>query len=125
MSLGPDGLGALHQVLDLREIGVRVAVVDQRIQVLHRLPDAHLPPRLQQVLALLPQDESQRLVSVVEPIELFDAGPDVRAVVAEAGFGLLDIVGRLPVVQVGKGTVGPSGGRTGHIRDPPGNQGMG
>ncbi len=45
LAIAPDRLGALKKVLDLAELRVRVAVVDQRVELLHGLPDAHLGPR--------------------------------------------------------------------------------
>ena len=36
-----DRLGRLQRVLDLREVGVRIAVVDERVQEVERLPDGH------------------------------------------------------------------------------------
>src|SRR5258706_8932729 len=44
MSVAADLLRGLQQVIELREIGVGVAVINERVQELHRLPDAHLAP---------------------------------------------------------------------------------
>ena len=74
--VGPaDGLGRLHRVLDLGEVDVGVAVVDERVQVLQGLPHAHRPAVEREVLALLPEDELHRLVRVVLPVELAHGGP--------------------------------------------------
>ena len=78
MTVGPDRLGGLHQVLDLRQIGVGVAVIDQRVEELHRLPDAHQPVILLKILPLLFQDEVERLTAVIQAIKLAHRGPDRR-----------------------------------------------
>ena len=44
VAVGADRLGGLQQVLELGEVDVGVAVVDQRVEELQRVPDAH-PPR--------------------------------------------------------------------------------
>ena len=70
---GADRLGRLQRMLDLREVDVGIAVVDQRVQVLQRLPHRHRPAVQRQVVALLLQDEVERLVRVVLEVELRDA----------------------------------------------------
>ena len=67
-----DRFRGLQRVLDLREVGVGIAVVHQRVQEVERLPDVHLPPVERQVLALLRPHEIERLVRVVQAIELFN-----------------------------------------------------
>ena len=62
---GADRLGRLQRVLDLREVDVRVAVVDQRVQELERLEHGHPSAVQRQIVPLLPEDEVQRLVRVV------------------------------------------------------------
>src|SRR5262249_13102627 len=73
----------LEQVLDLAQIDVGVAVVHERIEKLHRLPDAHAALAERQVLPLFRLYEIKRLVAVVEPIKLPDARPDVALMVTE------------------------------------------
>ena len=87
------GFGGLKQVLDLAQVGVGVAVIHQRVQVLHGLPDAHPGLVPGQVFALLLEDEFARLVSVVQPVKLFDRGARFGAVIAKR-FGLLVSVRR-------------------------------
>ena len=41
LAVAADGLGGLEEVLDLRQRGVRVGLVDQGIEPLHRVPDGH------------------------------------------------------------------------------------
>ena len=83
MAVGADRLGGLHQVFDLRQVGVGVTVVDQRVEELHRLPDPHLAMVLAQVLPLFRSDEVERLMAVIQPVELADGRADVRSVIAE------------------------------------------
>ena len=54
------------------EVGVGVAVVHERVQILERLPDADPLPVQGEKLPLFCQDEIERLISVIEPVELFD-----------------------------------------------------
>src|SRR5947208_2222168 len=77
----------------LGEVGVRVAVVDEGDEELHRLPDAHRALARRKVLALLLQHKVERLAGVAEPVELPDAGPRLRPVVAELLGSLLGIRG--------------------------------
>ena len=104
MSVGADRLGGLHQVLDLGQVGIGVAVVDQRVEELHRLPDPHLPLVLRQVLPLLGPDEVERLMSMIQPVELADARADIRPVIAERrlliGLRIPFLQERFPLVQV-------------------------
>ncbi|PNY27089.1 hypothetical protein TCAP_02983 [Tolypocladium capitatum] len=44
LAVAADGLGGLQQVLNLRERRVRVRLVDERVELLHGLPDGHLGP---------------------------------------------------------------------------------
>ena len=57
MAVGANRLGGLHQVFDLRQVGIGVAVVDQRVEKLHRLPDPHHAMVLAQILPLFRADE--------------------------------------------------------------------
>jgi len=69
MPVAADRLGGLEAVLDLREIGIGVALVHQGVEVVEGLPDAHLGPGAAGVLALFIEDKLARLVGVVETIE--------------------------------------------------------
>ena len=42
LAVTSDGLGTLEQMLDLAELGVGVALIDQGVELLHGLPDGHL-----------------------------------------------------------------------------------
>jgi hypothetical protein len=83
--VGTDRLGRLQRVLDLAELDVGIAVVDQRLHELERFPRRHAPAVARQVLALLRADEVERLPGMVEPVELVDGRARARAVVPETG----------------------------------------
>ncbi len=80
MAVLTDRFGGLQRVNDLRQRQVGVAVVNQTVQKIHRLPDAHLGFVQLSVFGLFGEDEIERLVGVIEPVQLFDRG---------AGFGLV------------------------------------
>ena len=110
MAVPANRLGRLEQVLDLGEVRVRVAVVHERVEELHRPPDAHPPLVQREVVALLGADEVARLAGVVLAVELADAGAGELVVVAELLLRLLrrrrrGVAGLhevVPVVQVGE-----------------------
>ena len=77
---GADGFGRLHRVLDLREVDVGIAVVDERVEEVERFPDGQRLAVERQVVALLLEHEPERLICVVEGVELLDARPRVRVV---------------------------------------------
>jgi len=70
-------------VLDLPEVEVGIAVVHERVHVLERLPHRHAPLVECLVLALLRAHEVERLVGVVQPVQLVDGRAGAFAVVAE------------------------------------------
>ena len=74
---GADGFGRLQRVLDLREVDVGIAVVDERVEEVERLPDRQRLAIERQILALLLEHEVERLMRVVERVELLDARPRV------------------------------------------------
>ena len=77
---GANGLGRLHRVLDLGEIDVRIAVVNECIEEVERLPYGQRLALQPQVLALLLEDEGEGLVRMVERVELLDPRPGMRVV---------------------------------------------
>ena len=87
MAVAAHGLGGLQQMLDLGEIGVGIAVVDQRVEKLGRLPDGLLAPGQAEVLLFLAQHVVDGLVLVVQAVELGDAGRGGRVVHAELFLG--------------------------------------
>src|SRR4029453_19481601 len=68
MAVSANCLCRLHQVFDLAEIGIGIAVIHERVEKLHRLPHAHPPFSQRQILALLLPDEIERLIAVIQPI---------------------------------------------------------
>src|SRR4051812_35864622 len=84
MAVGSNRLGRLHQMLDLAELGVRVAVIDQGVEKLHGFPDTHAGTRSWQVFGVLGPHESEGLVRVIQTVEFSNAGTDILSVVAEA-----------------------------------------
>jgi len=65
-----DGLGGLEEVLDLGHVQVRVAVVDELVEQLDAVPDAHLRLVQPPVLGPHPRHELVRLPRVVHAVEL-------------------------------------------------------
>jgi len=57
MAVAADGLGGLQDMLDLRKIGIGIAVIHQGVEVVESLPDSHLAAPSAGVLLLLRQHE--------------------------------------------------------------------
>src|SRR5262249_47595325 len=83
VSVGPDRFGGLHEVLDLAQLRIRVAFIDQRVEEFHRLPDSHDPMVSSQILALFLLDEVKSLKAMVEAIELAHRRANSRSIIAE------------------------------------------
>src|SRR5208282_981817 len=83
LSVLPDCLRGLQEMFDLGEIGVRVAVVHQRIQVIGGSPDAFLTPFELAKLLFLPEGKSQRLVRMIQPVELHNTRVSLLIIIAE------------------------------------------
>jgi hypothetical protein len=79
-------------MLELGHVGVRITVVDQLVEILGRLPDAHFHAVEAQIFRLLGPDEVAGLELVVQPVEFPDGGPGVRLIVAEFRLLLLRVV---------------------------------
>src|SRR5207249_1125226 len=60
-----DGLRGLQEVLDLGEVSVRIAVIDQSVQVFRRLPNALPAARQSEVLLLFAQHILEGLLLVI------------------------------------------------------------
>ena len=101
-------LSRLKQVLQLRHVGVRIRIVDELVEVLGRLPDAHGHPVQTQVLLPFTLPKLVGLVGVVQPVELPHCRPGVGFVVAELGLLLFGRVshGRLAELRSRCGTIG-------------------
>jgi len=65
MAILPNCFGRLQQVLDLREVGVRIAFINERVQINRSLLDGAPPSRQRTVLLLFSEDEIDRLLRVV------------------------------------------------------------
>src|SRR5436190_502161 len=72
MTVAADRFGGLQVVLDLREVCVRIAIIHERVEVFHRLPDAHLAAVQRPVFAAFGEREIPGLVGMVQAIELPD-----------------------------------------------------
>ena len=91
------------------KLGVGVAVVDQRVEKLQRLPKAHLVAVERQVFGPLCRARSRRSDAVVEPVELLDLGAGLGGVVAESG--RVDGLARCRLRRTRRLRVAPSEGR--------------
>ena len=69
VSVTPNCFRGLKAVVNLAEIGVWIAVVDQCVQILKCRPNAHAPMVKPEILLLFRLHKSARLVCVVEPVE--------------------------------------------------------
>src|SRR6266498_4921715 len=91
MSIPADLFGRLKQMLKLRQIGIGIAIIDQRVQKLHRFPDSHSAPRQRQKSLLLGLYEIVSLMAVIEPVELAHAGPCAGFIISKLLFGLIGV----------------------------------
>ncbi len=74
MAVPANGFRRLHQMLDLRQIRVGVAVIHQRIEKLRRFPNALLALLQSVIFLLFAEHEVEGLVLVVEPVEFGHTG---------------------------------------------------
>ena len=72
LTVTTDGLGGLEQMLDLREGGVRVGLVDERVELLHRLPHRHLGVSLGAIVVAGLEIVGDRLLGVLLLVEVLD-----------------------------------------------------
>jgi hypothetical protein len=77
-------------MIDLREADVGIAVVNDVVLIVQHLPNGQPHPIEGQILGLLP-DEVERLVGVMNLIELFDAAARLGGMVPELARLLLRI----------------------------------
>src|SRR5580658_7627503 len=75
-------------MLGLGQVGVGIAVIDQRVQKLRSLPNRLLALVEPEIFFLFAEDVVQRLVGMVEAVELGHAGICLSVVLAKLGFGL-------------------------------------
>jgi hypothetical protein len=73
-------------MLNLAQLRVRIAIIDEGVEKLQGLPDAHLPFPQWKEFPLFRQHKIERLMAVIEPVEFADSGPDFLAIIAEGIF---------------------------------------
>jgi predicted NBD/HSP70 family sugar kinase len=79
----PHCLGRLYRVIDLGERRIRIAVVDQAIELEKRVPHRQARATEREVFGFLFQDEIERLLRVIRPVELSDGVALFARVAAE------------------------------------------
>jgi hypothetical protein len=75
-------------MLNLGEVGIRIAVVDQGVEIVGHFPDALFAAVQGAILSLLFDDKIECLVSVILAVELGYGGIGVGLIVAELVLGL-------------------------------------
>ena len=85
MAVFADGFRGLEEVLDLGEIGVGIAFIDQGVEILGCLPDALLTFVEGEVLFFFGDDEVEGLEFVVVAVEGGDGRHDGRIIVTKLG----------------------------------------
>ncbi len=100
-------------MFDLGEVGVGIAVVDQRVQKFGCFPDGLLALLQAEVFLLFAEHVVDRLVLVVEPVELGDAGGGGRVVLPELLLGFAFFVAAfkelVPLFKIVQGGIGLRG----------------
>ena len=106
VSVGANCLRGLQQMLDLRQVRIRIAVVHQRIQKLRRFPNRLLSLVEAEVLFLLRQHINDSLILMVQTVELGDSGVSLGVVLPEFFFRLAFLVPAfekfIPLLEVAK-----------------------
>ena len=91
-------------MFDLGEVGVRVAIVHQRVQELSRIPDCFLPLVKSQVVRLFTHHIGDGLVGVILAVELSYAQCRGGVVVTEVLFSLPLLIAAfqklIPIVEI-------------------------
>lgn len=124
MAIVSDLFGGLQEVFQLGEIGIRIAIIDELVEIFHGFPDAHGSPIETEVFAFFLLDEFKSLEAMVEPVEFTDGRAGIRFVIAElflflvgisrleslcAGLGIAGFQEFFPLFEVGQGFGGISG----------------
>jgi len=73
LAISADCLGGLQEMLDLAERRVRIGFIDQRIELLHRLPNCHARPRLGVEVIAGFEVVCDRLLRVLLTVEILDS----------------------------------------------------
>ncbi len=92
MPVAADGLGGLQQMLDLRKVGIGIAVVHQRVQILHGFPDTHAALVEREIFAFFLPDEIAGLMGMVQAVELADHRRSLGCVLPELCFLTVGVV---------------------------------
>src|SRR6267143_6247033 len=126
MAIVPDLLCCLEQVLKLREVGIRIAVVNERVEEFHRFPNAHAAAGEGEEIFLFGLNEVVGLMAMIEPVELADGWSGVGLVIPElfrlffridglkwfgvvavgCGLGISSFEEVLPFLEVAQGSFG-------------------
>ncbi len=96
MPVRTNRFGRLHSMSNLRQLDVRITVVYQLIQIIHRLPNAHLPRLWRQIGLPNCSIEFHRLVDVILAIEFHHPIASVIVVIPKAVLVVL----RIPLTNV-------------------------
>jgi hypothetical protein len=110
MAVATDRFRCLEKVLDLGEVGIGVAVVDEGVEEFGGLPDGLLALLEGEVLLLFAEDVVDGLVLVVEAVELGYAGRGLGVIYAELFLALALFIASgekaVPFFEVVQGVVG-------------------
>jgi hypothetical protein len=83
MTIAANGFRRLQQMLRLRQIGIGIAVVNQRIEIVRGFPDA-LPASIEtEVLLFFAKNVCERLSLVVDAVELGNGWIRFRVILAK------------------------------------------
>src|SRR5260370_15140645 len=103
LRVAADGFRGLQQMLDLGELSVWIAFVDQGVEKFHGLPDAHLGAVPGEELFFLIQNEIASLVSMILAVKLANTRRRGLAIIAEfVGLFLLSVASLDEVVPLFK-----------------------
>src|SRR5262245_46557388 len=109
MTIFANRLRRLEQMFNLREVGIRIALVNQRVEILGHLPDRLFAALQAAIFHLLLQHKVQRLVGVILAVELGDRGIGISVVVAELFFRLAGLIPALdkiiPILELLQGSI--------------------
>src|SRR5262245_5339526 len=91
MAIASDLFGGLEEMVELRKVGIGIAVVDKRIQVFKRLPHAHLTSIQGEEFFSLRLNEVVALMMMIQPVKLPDGWARIGFVVPKLFLFLLGI----------------------------------
>jgi hypothetical protein len=104
MAIAADSLRSLEEVLGLGQVGVRIAVVYQGVEVVGGFPDALLPAIQAEVFFFFAESVGEGLFFVVEAVKLRDPWICLGIVLAKLGLGFALFVAALekvvPVIKL-------------------------